>query len=72
MAKIIKYIKNKFFKNHKKCYIIHSNEIGEFHVCKVLNIYDSKNKAVEDLSRLLSKSISEIDILENFNERKEL
>jgi len=72
MLRFIQYIKNKFIKRYKKCYVIHSNSYGEFYVCRVLNMYDNRNKAINDLSLLVTNNVNEKYLLSEFNKRKRL
>ncbi|WP_058486096.1 hypothetical protein [Defluviitalea phaphyphila] len=72
MLKFIQYIKNKLTKGYKRCYIIHSNTSGKFYICRVLNIYDSEEEAIDNLTNLLNHNINEECLLSNFSKRQEL
>jgi hypothetical protein len=56
-------------KGLKKCYIIHSTSTGEYTICRVLNEYDNKEEAKNDLIDLLTHKISEKDMLKEFTKK---
>jgi predicted Mrr-cat superfamily restriction endonuclease len=56
-------------KGLKKCYIMHSTTTGEYMICKVLNDYDNKKEADDDMVKLLAREISEKDLLKEFSKK---
>ncbi len=66
MAKIWNPFKKK---EYKKGYVIHETDAG-FKLCRILNEYDTKQEAMDDLLDLLSHKITQEDLLEEFNKKK--
>jgi hypothetical protein len=66
MAKIRNPFKRK---EYKKGYVIHETDIG-FKLCRILNEYDSKQAAMDDLMKLLSHEVTQDDLLEEFSKKQ--
>ena len=56
-------------KGLKKCYIIHSTTTGKYMNSKVLNEYDNKKEANDDMVKLLTHKISEKGLLKEFSKK---
>lgn len=54
----------------KKVYLINNASDIKYSICKVLNEYDNKEKAIDDLKKLLSEEISESDLLKLFKNKQ--
>ncbi|MBK5242627.1 hypothetical protein [Clostridium sp.] len=55
------------FKKYREVYLINKSTNTKFSLCKVLNEYDSKESAMEDIMKILTKKINEIDLLKEFD-----
>gem|GEM_PF-2752888 len=51
-------------------YILHEDEAGNIYICKVLNRYEDKEEAINVLARLLTKKITEKQLLKEFERKK--
>ncbi len=60
--------KGLFKKEHTVCYTI-KEDVGEVHIVRILNSYKDKSTAYYDLSKLLTKNITEDELLEKFTEK---
>jgi len=59
-----------FKKKHKKTgYLVHQSAT-KYALCKILNEYTDKDQAKEDLIKLLTKKITEEDLLDRFDTKK--
>jgi len=61
-----------YFKELKKCYIIHSTTTSKYMICRVLNEYDNEEEADEDMIKLLTHKITEKDLLKEFSKKSGL
>lgn len=61
-------IKNKGL---KKAYLIHESSTGVYSICRILNEFDSKNEAINDLAKLLSNKKTEKNLLRQYTGIKE-
>lgn len=53
----------------KNAYILHEDEAGNIYICKVLNRYEDKEEAINVLARLLTKKITERQLLKEFDKK---
>lgn len=54
-------------KGFKKGYLIHVNSVGVYSVCRILNEYDNKDDATNDLVKVLCKNTTEKDLLRQYS-----
>lgn len=72
MTRVANYFKRLFETNRKKCYIVHSDSVGNFYVCKVLNRYASELEAIDGIVDLLEHRARENDLLREFSQIEDL
>lgn len=58
-------------KGLKKGYLIHVNSVGVYSVCIILNEYDNKDDATNDLVKVLCHKKKEGDLLREYTGMKE-
>lgn len=66
VVRLLKWFKKK---EHKKGYVIHEMAT-KYLVCKILNEYDTKEGAEDDLLSLLAHEITEDDLLSEFDKKE--
>jgi hypothetical protein len=57
------------FKKFREVYLVHEMPNGENLLCKVLNRYDNDEDATNDLKDLLSKKLTEKELLVEFTNK---
>lgn len=53
-------------KGLKKGYLIHESSTGVYSVCRILNEYDNKDDARDDLAKILCQNKTELDLLRQY------
>lgn len=52
-----------------KGYVIHKSAENNYSVCRILNEYESREEAQDDLYALLAKNITEKDLLKKYSKK---
>lgn len=56
-------------KGLKKGYLIHETSTGIYSICRILNEYDNKSDAINDMAKLLGHEINEKDLLKEYSKK---
>ena len=51
-------------------YVIHKSAENNYSVCRILNEYESREEAQDDLYALLAKNITEKDLLNKYSKKR--
>jgi hypothetical protein len=58
------------FEKYRRVYVIKKVTDSSYQLCKVLNEYSTDDAVTEDLKRLLTKEITEKDLLKEYDQKE--